>query len=433
LTLSEEELEILEEGIPESAEPEDGPVVTAPGPAGGARSGAAPGAGSGAGPGAASPRETQDLTPEELEILDESDLAFMEVLESSEARENQQPTKPPELKRNAPLETLQLRDVMPGRERHPSQPDLGGEMYEVPFEDSKAGKLPEYEKRITPSRAMPDMTPPGLFRSLGIDATRSLVTRMNFLATEPGEVIIRQGEVGGSLYVIVRGEVRIVKEQGETRTEVSRLGETEFFGEMALVTDTPRVATVEAVTEVELLEVTRETMRLLIQDFPQVVPNVIKFLKDRLLEIFVKTSELLAPVPERYRWQLARKFKLYEIPEGRTILREGKPSGGLFIFLAGQGVATRKRRGKVLKLADLGPGSLVGEISLVTGGPAVASVTATTKCWLLAVSAKQFEVLTRNFPELKQLIERIADQRRRENARLLAGDPNYISQEFRLV
>jgi CRP-like cAMP-binding protein len=246
-------------------------------------------------------------------------------------------------------------------------------------------------------------------------------------------VIIRQGEVGGSLYVIVRGEVRIVKEQGETRTEVSRLGETEFFGEMALVTDTPRVATVEAVTEVELLEVTRETMRLLIQDFPQVVPNVIKFLKDRLLEIFVKTSELLAPVPERYRWQLARKFKLYEIPEGRTILREGKPSGGLFIFLAGQGVATRKRRGKVLKLADLGPGSLVGEISLVTGGPAVASVTATTKCWLLAVSAKQFEVLTRNFPELKQLIERIADQRRRENARLLAGDPNYISQEFRLV
>lgn len=402
LTLSEDELELLD----------DGPVVVEEHQI------------------AKPARQTQDLTPEELEVLDDSDLAFMEVLESSEIQEKRQPNKRPTLKRNAPLETLQLSDVMAGRERGPKDT---GELYEVPFEDSVAGGLPDYEKRLTPGKGSPDMTPPGLFRSLGIDATKSLVTRMNFVAKEAGDIIIQQGELGGSLFVIVRGEVAIVKEQGATRTEVSRLGEGEFFGEMALVTDTPRVATVQAITEVEMLEVTRETMRLLIQDFPQVVPNLIKFLKDRLLEIFVKTSEILAPVPEKYRWQLARKFKLYEIHEGKTILREGKPSGGLFIFLAGQAVATRSRRGKTLKLAELGPGALIGEISLVTGGPAVATVTAKTKCWLLAVSTKQFEVLTKNFPDLKGLVERLADQRRRNNARILAGDPNYVSQELRLV
>lgn len=74
-----------------------------------------------------------------------------------------------------------------------------------------------------------------------------------------------------------------------------------------------------------------------------------------------------------------------------------------------------------------------GEISLVTGGPAVASVTAKTKCWLLAVSTQQFDVLTKNFPELKVMVEKLADQRRRDNTRILAGDPNYVSQELQLV
>jgi CRP-like cAMP-binding protein len=441
LTLSEDELEILEQG-PMSLEDEalvalDAPLQT---PAAQATPSRPLTAQTDAGqvPKAHSP-QALSISETELEILDDSDLAFMEALEKSTTGEQKQAKKRPTLTPNAPLESLELKDVMPRMERLPSQPDME-ELYEIELGEiepetptSRPVETSDYQRRLTPAKPPPDMTPPGLFRALGIDATKSLVTRMSFVEKKPGEVVIKQGDVGGSLYVIVRGEVRIVKELGEKRVEISRLGEGEFFGEMALVTDTPRVATVEAVTELDLLEVSRETLRLLIQDFPQVVPNLIKFLKDRLLEVFVKTSDLLRPVPEKYRWQLARKFKLYEIPENKVILREGKPSGGMFIFLAGQASVTRQRRGKTLRLADLGPGALIGEISLLTGGAAVATVTASTKCWLLAVSQKQFEVLCQSFPQMRSFVEEVAEQRRKENAQLLSGDISFVSQELRLV
>jgi len=310
-----------------------------------------------------------------------------------------------------------------------------GDLFEVPFDSTTQDEIPVQERGTPPSKPPPELTPPGLFRALGIDASRSLVTRMSFVTHDPGTVVIRQGDVGGSLYVIVRGTVRIVKEQPDgRRIEISRLSDGEFFGEMALVTDTPQVASMESVTEVDLLEVSRETLRLLIQDFPQVVPNLIKFLKDRLLEVFVKTSDLLGPVPEKYRWQLARKFRLYEVAEGKALIREGKPSGGLFILLAGRTAVTRTRRGRKLKLGELRSGAVIGEISLITGGPAVATVYSKTKCWLLVVSAKQFEVLTRRFPAMKSLVESLAEERRQRNAELLAsGDARYVSQELNLV
>ena len=163
------------------------------------------------------------------------------------------------------------------------------------------------------------------------------------------------------------------------------------------------------------------------------VPVLIGFLKDRLLEIFVKTSDLLRPVPESKRWVLARKFKLYEIKEGKIILKEGKPSGGLMIFLAGTATATRERKGKTITLGSLEPGSLVGEISLLTGGPAVATVTATSKAWLLAISQRQWKALTKGFPKMREYVERLAAKRREHNAAVVTGGATYTSQTLRLV
>jgi CRP-like cAMP-binding protein len=370
-----------------------------------------------------------------------TDNTFMESLAADQIEVTSQPSKHPTLEPDAPLVSLDLEDVLPGTHRKPSGP-LGrkptDEMFEVDIEDIEevsgpAGGTDEYSKALPQSPDRPETTPPGLFRKLGIDAMKSLVAQMSYLEKKPGEIIVRQGDVGGSLFVIIRGEVVIVRETGGQRMEVTTLGDGEFFGEMALLTDTPRVASVEAVTTVEMFEVSRDTMRRLIQEFPQVVPVLISFLKDRLLEIFVKTSDLLRPVPEAKRWVLARKFKLYEIKEGRVILKEGKPSGGLMIFLAGTAVATHQRKGKTVVLGELQPGSIVGEISLLTGGPAVATVTAKSKAWLLAISQRQWKTLTSAFPQMREYVEQLAAKRRQENADIIAGGATYTSQTLRLV
>lgn len=75
----------------------------------------------------------------------------------------------------------------------------------------------------------------------------------------------------------------------------------------------------------------------------------------------------------------------------------------------------------------------MGEISLLTGGPAVATVTATSKAWLLAISQRQWKTLTNAFPQMREYVERLAAKRREQNAAVVTGGATYTSQTLRLV
>ncbi len=86
---------------------------------------------------------------------------------------------------------------------------------------------------------------------------------------EPGEVIIRQGDRGDRLYIIVDGEVEIVKEElGKGGIAFASRGPGECFGEMALVSDTPRTATVRSRTSLNVLTMDREAFHGLFAHFP---------------------------------------------------------------------------------------------------------------------------------------------------------------------
>lgn len=86
---------------------------------------------------------------------------------------------------------------------------------------------------------------------------------------EAGQVVFREGDRGDWLYVVVAGEVDVVKalpDGGETR--IRRLGPGECFGEMAVVEDRPRSATVRALTGADLLAVDRDAFQALFSNLP---------------------------------------------------------------------------------------------------------------------------------------------------------------------
>lgn len=111
-----------------------------------------------------------------------------------------------------------------------------------------------------------------IFASLGDDAVTQLAQAARNVMYAANEAIVRQGDSGASMFVIVRGEAVVVLEPSEQ--EVARLGEGAFFGEMSLLTGAPRNATVRAVTDMDLLEITVDAFRTFVLANPATVEQI---------------------------------------------------------------------------------------------------------------------------------------------------------------
>ncbi len=97
---------------------------------------------------------------------------------------------------------------------------------------------------------------------------------------EAGEDILREGELGDTLYLIVEGRVRIHR-GGQT---LAVLGERESFGEMAILDPAPRSATATAETDVTLLALTEADFRELLEEKHAIALGIIQVLTRRLRE-----------------------------------------------------------------------------------------------------------------------------------------------------
>jgi CRP-like cAMP-binding protein len=93
-----------------------------------------------------------------------------------------------------------------------------------------------------------------------------------------GKALTREGESGREFFVIIDGEVSVTKEGNEIR----RMGPGDFFGEIALVEDTPRTATVTAVTPLRFFVLTRQSFRSLLAQQPELEDKVNAALEERL-------------------------------------------------------------------------------------------------------------------------------------------------------
>jgi CRP-like cAMP-binding protein len=98
------------------------------------------------------------------------------------------------------------------------------------------------------------------------------------MEVEEGKVLTRQGQSGSEFFVIIEGEVAVTKDGNEVR----RQGPGEFFGEIALIEDRPRTATVTAVTPLRFFVLTRQSFRSLLAHQPELEQKVNAALQERL-------------------------------------------------------------------------------------------------------------------------------------------------------
>jgi CRP-like cAMP-binding protein len=97
-----------------------------------------------------------------------------------------------------------------------------------------------------------------------------------------GENIITEGEFGDRMCIVYRGEAVVRKHLTQGDRELARFGVGDFFGEMSLFDDEPRSATVAALTDVEVLVLSRDRFRSLVQQRPAVLMQLCTALVRRL-------------------------------------------------------------------------------------------------------------------------------------------------------
>ncbi len=122
-----------------------------------------------------------------------------------------------------------------------------------------------------------------IFQLFSDEAKIRLSTRMQSRHFPPDEFIVRQGDIGNSLFIVTEGVVGVwVRlEDREEYIEVVRMGAGSFFGEMALLTGEPRSATIVSVTDVYLFEITKEDIFPLLEKQPEIFNSLSKVLTER--------------------------------------------------------------------------------------------------------------------------------------------------------
>jgi CRP/FNR family transcriptional regulator, cyclic AMP receptor protein len=97
-----------------------------------------------------------------------------------------------------------------------------------------------------------------------------------------GEELFHQGDVGDAAYIILEGSADIMVDTPRGAVKVARIGKNEIIGEIAILCDVPRTATVIAASEVATLRVSKDGFFHLVHQFPQIGVEVMHELASRL-------------------------------------------------------------------------------------------------------------------------------------------------------
>ncbi len=143
---------------------------------------------------------------------------------------------------------------------------------------------------------------------------KELSRRMRLCHLQEGEKIFSQGEEGDSLFIISEGVMGIwVKRDKGDPVEVARLGAGHFFGEMSLLTGEPRTATVQAVTEARLFEVTKADIESFMEPQPDIARQLGRVLARRkaATESAIEADEKSRTVEEAESQQFFQKIRAF--------------------------------------------------------------------------------------------------------------------------
>lgn len=263
-----------------------------------------------------------------------------------------------------------------------------------------------------------------LFCDLTREDFISLLRTIDIRKVDAGTRMLTEGEPGDTMYILVQGTAAVFREVQGVRTEIARLEEGAFFGEMALIAQVPRLTCVEAASDVLVLCLTRAQMQVLAQARPIVGEVALELYKRRLLENLLAASPLFRAFGPDDKRAIIDGFASAHVPANTVVVHKGQPGAGLFLVLRGNcEVVDQDGDGDVFQIAPLREGDVFGEISLVRQQPAIATVRTTSNCHLLRLAPELFYARMMQHPQVQRDLQQMTEEKIKmtQDLRLAAG------------
>ena len=294
----------------------------------------------------------------------------------------------------------------------PSSKDIGARLAHLYSEKTREAK---------PSRPFPHIP---LFSELEKQEFQLLLSHIQSKTYRKDSLICREGERGDSLFIISRGDVAILKQtQGGKEIRVQNLKDGDFFGEFGFFVDRKRHATVKAMTDCELLEISRSGLQEMIEAHPRLNEVLHNLFRERVLDNFLALSPLFSSLTIEERREVMKRFHLLKVPEETILFKGGDPPTSLYMVRnGGVEIFTQNRQGKKVILALLESGNIFGEIGLLFDKPRMANAKTTRPTKLLEITQEDFKACLLQFRHLQTKLKEISLKRLSRTTELLSQE-----------
>ncbi len=259
----------------------------------------------------------------------------------------------------------------------------------------------------------PEARPPlPLFADLERDAFVELVEILDYRELKEGEVICTEGQPSDKIFVLIAGKAEVSRQTGGEAKTLAFLGGGSIFGEISLLTGTAPTSSITAVSDCDVLEIERDDLNQLARTFPSVPAVLATFAQHRMARNLIATSPLFAPVPEVERAELLGRFNFRALGPGEKIITEHEPVQALVLVLAGELVVQKEDPdGGSISLSILREGDIAGEIALLKGLRATATVAASRKTAVATLGRTEFEQLLKQHPKIREFLDGLSERR----------------------
>lgn len=248
-----------------------------------------------------------------------------------------------------------------------------------------------------------------MFRHLEEKEMSIILDAVEVKQFDASDMVIKQGDDGYELYIVGAGQLKCYKrfpdKSEDTYLKTYEAGEV--FGELSLLYNAPRAASIQAIEPATLYSIDRETFNHIVKQ--SAIENRNKY------EDFLAQVEVLQTLDNYERSKLCDCLNILNFESGERIINEGEKGNTFYLIIEGQAVAMKRNPHTSLEeeVYQYSEKMYFGELSLIRDQPRAASIVAKSKIKVASIERNAFkrilgpleDILKRNAEKYKKFIE----------------------------